>query len=99
MARRMFCLLLGAKRPLKIFELRAALSLMEQSRGGKVDYSITSFSKGVEFADLGGGLVRVEDEGVVDFIHSTTRQYVPGYSPLGGLLPFSDSHTDLSSRA
>jgi hypothetical protein len=72
MAKKIFGLLAGAKRPLKWHELQAALSL-EVSPSGEVSMDYHSNQLCNEIRDTCGTLVQVVKQNRVEFIHSTTR--------------------------
>jgi hypothetical protein len=72
MAKKIFGLLAGAKRPLKWCELQAALSL-EVSPSGAVTMDFQSNMLRNDIRETCGTLVQVVQQNRVEFIHSTTR--------------------------
>jgi hypothetical protein len=75
MAKKIFGLLAGAKRPLKWCELQAALSL-EISPSGAVTMDFQSNMLRNDIRETCGTLVQVVQQNRVEFIHSTTRFFV-----------------------
>ncbi|KAK0644073.1 hypothetical protein B0T16DRAFT_494972 [Cercophora newfieldiana] len=75
MAKKIFGLLAGAKRPLKWYELQAALSL-EVSASGEVKMDYHSNQLRNDIRETCGTLVQVVEKNRVEFIHSTTRFFV-----------------------
>jgi len=72
MAKKIFGLLAGAKRPLKWHELQAALSLEVSASGGvSMDYHSNQLRNDIR--ETCGTLVQVLHKNRVEFIHSTTR--------------------------
>lgn len=72
MAKKIFGLLAGVKRPLKWYELQAALSL-EVSAVGKVSMDYHNNQLRNDIRETCGTLVQVVQKNRVEFIHSTTR--------------------------
>jgi len=71
MAKKIFGLLAGAKRPLKWYELQAALSLEDSSGEIQMDYHSNMLRNDIR--ETCGTLVQVVQKNRVVFIHSTTR--------------------------
>jgi len=72
MAKKIFGLLAGSKRPLKLHELQAALSI-EVAQSGEVSMDYHSNRLRNDIRETCGTLVQVLQKNRVEFIHSTTR--------------------------
>ncbi|KAK8868949.1 C2H2 finger domain transcription factor crzA [Apiospora arundinis] len=78
--------LAGSMRPMRWYELQAALTIQSDSHGATIDYARNRLRDDIR--DLCGPLVRViEEEGEprLEFAHSTTREYIRAETKHEGL--------------
>jgi hypothetical protein len=72
-AKQIFTWLAGAKRPLKWYEIQAALSL-EIQEDNKLSLQYEDNRLATDISDICGSLVHVLSGSCIKFIHSTTRK-------------------------